>query len=123
MEIWYLLAGVSGLITALTHTFVGGKFVARPLLATSDLHRVSLYTNYYCWHIVTIVLFSISAMFFYAMMRPEAVEIAWVATLYCAAFVAWSFAMIVWKRLKFREFPQWALIVPTTLFGFLGLIS
>ena len=121
MEIWFVLAGIAALFTALVHTFVGQKFVVRPLLNVDGLHRVSRFTNFYCWHIVTIVLFSLSAMFFYAANHPEAIELAWVATFFSTAFVIWSFVMILTNRLRFKEFPQWALILPMAIFGALGL--
>ena len=123
MEMWFVLAGGVSLLTACTHTFVGEKAIVRPLLEIDGLHDVSRFTNYYCWHIVTIVLFSISAMFFYVSIKPTAVEVAWIATFFSAAFTFWSIGMIVWKKLSFKQFPQWALISPMAIFGVLGLLA
>jgi len=123
MSIWFILAGISALFTAGVHTFIGQKFIVRPLLEIDGLNRVSRFTNFYCWHIVTIVLFSISGMFFYVAAHPQATGLAWMATFWSAAFVLWSLVMIMWKRLKLKEFPQWALIIPTAIFGVLGLLA
>lgn len=123
MNIWLFLAGISAVFTGLVHTFVGQKFVVRPLLAAKTFDHISRYTNYYCWHIVTIVLFSMAGMFFYAATHAESLELAWLATFYALAFVIWSLAMIMTHKLRFKHFPQWALILPTALLGLIGLLT
>jgi hypothetical protein len=122
MNAFFILAGTSAAFTALVHTFLGGKFVARPLLASQELPRVSLYTNYYCWHIVTIVLFSMSGMYFFADRYPESIELAWLATFFAALFVFWNGLMVITHKLRFKRFPQWALISPTAALGIVGLL-
>lgn len=51
-----LLAGVAGLVTFFVHWQVGGRYAARPLLAARDLTPASRWLNYFCWHIVTVLL-------------------------------------------------------------------
>jgi len=49
--------------TSAVHTFVGGRVVARPLLADDSLPRASKWLNYYCWHIATVTILLIAAGF------------------------------------------------------------
>lgn len=56
----WLAAGLAAL-TFLVHTFVGGRVVARPLLADGHLPRASKWLSYYCWHIATVLLAAMAA--------------------------------------------------------------
>ncbi len=38
------------------HVFIGGKHVARPLLADRRLPPASKWLNYYCWHLASLML-------------------------------------------------------------------
>ena len=58
-----LAAAIVSVITFFVHTFVGGKFVARPLLADTQLPKASKWLNYYCWHITTITIVFLAAAF------------------------------------------------------------
>jgi hypothetical protein len=57
-------------ITFAVHTFVGGRFVARPLLASKDLPEASKWLNYYCWHITTVMIAFIAAAFAWLAVTP-----------------------------------------------------
>ncbi|NNC37384.1 MAG: hypothetical protein EX271_09605 [Acidimicrobiales bacterium] len=122
MNMWFVFAGISAVFTACVHTFAGQKFVIRPLLDAPKFDHVSRFTNYYCWHIVTMVLFSMGALYFIAATNSEMIELAWLATIYASLFVLWNLFMIATNRLKPKHFPQWALILPTALFGWAGLL-
>lgn len=122
MSTWFVLAGISGVFTALVHTFVGQRLVVQPLLDAPKFDHISRFTNYYCWHIVAIVLFSMGALFFIAATHPQMVELAWLTTLYATALVIWRLVMIATHTLKPKHFPQWALILPTAVFGWAGLL-
>ena len=67
-------AAASGLalITFAVHTFVGGIYVVRPLLAVQGLSRASRWLNYYCWHMTTLTLLVMAAMFAYSAVEPSA---------------------------------------------------
>lgn len=126
MNIWFVLAGVSAFAVCLTHVFLGGKEAARPLLATQSLGRIAKYTNYYCWHIVTIVIGVLGVMFFVAAWFSSAYELAWTASLLALSFSIWNIALYALKRAEFRnwfELPQWLLFLPVWVFGFIGLLS
>ena len=54
----FILLAASVLMAAafFVHVFVGGKYVARPLLADKRLPPASKWLNYYCWHLVSAML-------------------------------------------------------------------
>ena len=54
-EILLLASGVN-LITFFVHWQIGGIYAARPLLAAKDITKASRWLNYFCWHIVTILM-------------------------------------------------------------------
>src|SRR5689334_5445723 len=62
---WGLLwaASASAIATFAVHTFVGGAFVARPLLADQGLPKAAKWLAYYCWHIVTMLLLALALAF------------------------------------------------------------
>jgi hypothetical protein len=100
-------AGLS-LLTWALHTFVGGPATAGPLLASS-MHPVPKYTNYYCWHLVTITLLVVSAAFGYAAFVPTGSDVAVFATLLVVASAFWSLLLIAWKYRRPWQLPQWLL--------------
>lgn len=72
----FALAAVLSLITFSIHTFVGGKYAARPLLAARDFDRASRGLNYMTWHMVTALLAAFTVGFGWAALRPAAMEVA-----------------------------------------------
>lgn len=103
------------------HTFVGGRLIARPLVR-SDLAAVPRLTSYYCWHIVTIVLAALPAAYAYAALVPSGRDVAVLATALAGSFLVWSLTLVVWKRRRPFELPQWALFLPVTAAGVLGVL-
>jgi hypothetical protein len=120
MNAWMIAAAVLSLLTAAVHFFAGGREIARPLLASCELHAAPKFTNYYCWHMVTIILVVMAGAFAYAAMTG-ARDIAVLATLLALAFASWNLALIAWKRLSPVYFPQWALFLPTAAAGLMAL--
>ena len=72
MNIGFVAAAVLSLITFGVHTFVGGKYAARPLLEATDFHRASRWLNYFTWHMATVLLLVMAAGFGWAAIAPEA---------------------------------------------------
>lgn len=114
-------ASVLALITFGVHTFVGGVFVARPLLASRELTPASLWLNYYCWHIVTALLLVMSAGFGWAAAHPDAHDVAALLTVMAAIFSP----LCVWVAIKggiapWRFPASWlfALVTAAGLWGF-----
>lgn len=123
MHLWLTVAGAAAAGVWALHTFVGGPVIAGPLLKSRDMDSVARYTNYYCWHIVTIVLAGMAVGYFVAAYSAEAVELAWAATLLAAAFAIWSLVLVIWKRQKLFHLPQWLLFVGVTALGAIGLMT
>lgn len=118
---WFLAAMVSSGITGLTHVFLGGREVAKRLVATDGLVKMSKYTNYYCRHMVTIVLAAQTLTFWLVIQSPDERSLALVATGGAIVFMLWNVIMIANFKLGLRNFPQWILFFPTALLGLAGL--
>lgn len=58
-----LAAAIVSAITFFVHTFIGGKFVARPLLDDTHLPKASKWLNYYCWHVTTVTIIFLTVAF------------------------------------------------------------
>ena len=123
MNGFLLAAAIAGFITCGIHVTAGGRDIARPLLAARDLADVPKLTHYYCWHLVTIVLFALGVAFLWAAYDPGAAELAWFATAIALAFMIWGLALVVWKRQPTRLMPQWTLFAVIAALGLAGLWS
>lgn len=122
MNGFLIAAAVLSLIVCGLHVWAGGPAIAGPLLRSGDLGRVAKYTNYYCWHIVTIVLAAMPVGFLMGAVRPESRDLAALMTVFAGAFMLWSLGLVVWKRQKPFHLPQWALFLPVAAAGALGLL-
>lgn len=118
---WLWLAAGLSFTIVLLHIFGGGRQAVPPLLS-SALSDGAKYINYYCWHLVTIVLIGMTLAFAIAAMAPEAWELAVAATLLSIVFTLWSVIMIMWKKLKWFVFPQWLLFLVLAAIGIVGVI-
>lgn len=119
-------AAVLSLITFGVHTFVGGKFAARPLLGAHDFHKASRWLNYFTWHMATVMLLFMAGGYAVAAVAPGAVAAAVLLTLMAAAFSP----LCIWVALKggiapWRFPASWlfALIVIAALWGLEPAIS
>ncbi|MCF6322140.1 MAG: hypothetical protein L3J32_10285 [Rhizobiaceae bacterium] len=101
----------------LIHVFGGGPTVAGPLLAAKDIETVPKLTNYYCWHLVTIVLFVMGLSWVWFLVDEAAIEVAILASGLSIAFTIWGVVLVLWKKQKLIEMPQWI------LFGFSTAVS
>lgn len=117
---WIWCACLASMVTCLLHIFVGGASTAKPLLA-SELGTVSKYTNYYCWHLVTITLAGMGVAYLVSALSPDAWELAIAATVLAALFACWSIALNLIKKTHPLALPQWILFIPITIFGILGI--
>ena len=123
MHTWLTVAGAAAAAVCALHTFMGGPAIAKPLLLAKGMNDVARYTNYYCWHMVTIILAGMAAAFIIAALLPQAIELAWATTLLSAAFAIWSIGLVVWKKQKPLHMPQWLLFVVVTALGGVGLAT
>ena len=122
MNVWFSLAALAAFATFLAHTFVGTGPIARPLLERAcNLSPVSRYTNYYCWHLVTMTLLAQSACFAWAAMPGKAIDLAVLATALAVGFLVWSVVLNLRHRLALATAPQWIFFLPMAGLGLLGL--
>jgi hypothetical protein len=120
----FATAAVLSLITFGVHTFVGGKFAARPLLAAHDFHKASRWLNYFTWHMATVMLLFMAGGFAVAAVHPGAFAAAALLTLMAATFSP----LCIWIALKggiapWRFPASWlfGLIVIAALWGAFAL--
>lgn len=121
MNLSLIIAAVIALITWAIHTFVGTRQIAGPLLA-AEMRPEPKYTNFYCWHLVTIVLLAMSGSFAYAAWVPAGRDVAIVATILSLSFMLWSAILIAWKYPKPMRLPQWILFGAISVAGVLGVL-
>lgn len=104
---WLWIAATLNAATLVTHIFVGGRYIARPLLK-SEMHSVAKFTNYFCWHMVTITLLGTSASFALAAQYNSAWELGVLATALSIGFCLLNLLIVVVKKQRFLFMPQWS---------------
>lgn len=122
MNIYLMIAALLSVGIVMLHTFMGGRVIARPLLA-ADMPGVPKYTSYFCWHITTLALAALALMFAYAAYQPGARDVAVVAVTLTAAIAVLGIVMPLRLRLKYKNHPQGWLFVPVAIIGFWGCLS
>ena len=122
MSIFLLPAAVAATIAAI-HLFAGGREVARPLLSQEALPPVVTLTHYYCWHDVTSTRAGLTGAYVYAALAPEGHVLAVFATLLAGSFCLWGLALVMWKRQRHRDLPQWLLFAVLTASGVWALAT
>ena len=89
-------ASVVSLITFAVHTFIGGRFAARPLLAASGIPEPCRWLNYFTWHMATAMLLVMTAGYAWSAVRPDAADVAVLLTGMAAIFSSLS----VWVAIR-----------------------
>ncbi len=84
-----LVTGIGAAALAALHTFVGTAEVADPLLA-SELEDQAKYINFFCWHIVTIVLWAVAAGYLWSAAVGRSTELVVFLTLMMAGIGTWG---------------------------------
>lgn len=121
MNLAWLLAALIALATFATHTFAGGKAVARPLLATDALPPASKWLNYYCWHIATVLLAAMAGVFAAAAVGRISADSAALMTMLAASLSALSVAVALKGRIQPLRFPSTWLFALVAVCGAWGL--
>lgn len=119
----FAAAAALSLITFGVHTFVGGVFVARPLLAARDLTPASRWLNYYCWHMVTVLLLAMSGGYAWAATRPEALDLAVFLTLLAAIFSPLCVGVALRGGIAPWKFPAASLFALIAIAGVVGCLD
>lgn len=121
MNIALAIAAGLTLITWGIHTFVGTPLTVGPLLK-AKMHPVPKYTNYYCWHMVTLVLLAMAGSFAYAAWTPSGLDVAVLATVMAVSFMVWSLVLVLWKYRKPWHLPQWSLFLAISIAAVIGVV-
>ncbi len=120
---WYFFAaGVVSLVTFGAHTFIAGRLIAAPLLASKELGTVVRLTNYYGWHVVTILLAAMTAAFFLAAYFPTLTVLAVAFTAIAAGCSLLSVVIVTSHKVKPLRMPQWLFFGVVAMFGICGLV-
>jgi len=122
MNGYLVAASAASFSTFAIHTWIGGPITVPPLLNSKDMHDVPKYTNYYCWHLVTVTLFVMGLAFAWGASHAGGADVAWFAFLLATSFLLWNLVLIVWKQQNFMQMLQWllfAIISGLALFGLL----
>lgn len=120
MNLWLVAAAVAAFATFLIHTVIGGREIARPLLAARDIGRIPQLTVYFCWHMVTIVLFAMSLALAWAAWRANTPLVVLMTAL-AFAFTALSLGLVVACRVRPWYLPQWSLFAVIAGLAGMGL--
>lgn len=120
MNPWLVAAALAAFATFLIHTVVGGREIARPLLAARDLARIPRLTTYYCWHMVTVLLLAMALALAWAA-RYANPPLVVLVLLLAVAFTALSLGLVVAYRVSPWHLPQWALFLLVAALSAIGL--
>jgi hypothetical protein len=122
----FATAAVLSLITFAVHTFVGGRFAARPLLDAHDFDKAGRWLNYMTWHMVTVLLLVMAVGYGVAAVRPGSADVAVLLTVIAVILSPLS----VWVAMKggiapWRFPSSWlfALIALSAGWGFAPALS
>lgn len=113
----YFIPAALALALIVLHFVQGGPEVVRPLLASRELPPDVVHVLYLCWHLVTIMLGAFVVAYVGAAFDPAFHPYALAPTIAIGVMAVWSFVLVVWKRQKHREMPQWIAFLVLTLSG------
>lgn len=117
---WLFVAFLAAGAVCVTHLVLGGRLVARPLLA-SELRPHAKLTAYYCWHLVSAALALMAAGLAWGAFASEAREAAIGATALAAAFMGVNVVQNLAMRLSFARHPQGVFFLVVTALAVVGL--
>ena len=86
LNLGFAVAALASLATFVVHTFIGGVYAARPLLADETLPGASRWLNYYTWHMATVTLLVMTGGFAWTAVRPDAADVAALLMVLAAVF-------------------------------------
>lgn len=115
-----LVTGVGAAALAALHTFVGTPEIADPLLA-SELEDRAKYINFFCWHIVTIVLWATAAGYLWSAIVKPSVELVMFLTCMMACIGIWGVLLPPGVGLSYMTMPQGWLFFPIVMLAIFSL--
>jgi len=117
-----LAAAVMSVVTFVTHTFIGGPVVAKPLLENTNLPKASKWLNYYTWHVTTIFTLSMGGAYVYVALNPNKPELVVFLTIITGALSVLSGAVAIKGKINPFRFPSTSLFASVSLLGLASLL-
>jgi hypothetical protein len=118
----FAAAALLSVATFLVHTFIGGIYVARPLLRVENLSPASRWLNYYTWHITTILTLMMAFGFGWAAKRPESADLAAFLAILAAMLSVLSAGVALRGAINPFRFPSTSLFLLVAGAGGVGVI-
>lgn len=113
-------AAVAG-VTFCVHTFIGGYFVVRPLLAQTKMPNAAKWLCYYCWHVTTVMIAFTATGYAWAARTETNAPLAAFLSLLTACVSVLSVAVALKGRIHPLRFPSTYLFAMTSLLGWVGI--
>lgn len=123
MTFFLWAAALVAIVTFLVHTFVGGRVVVRPLLASTSLPIASKMLNYYCWHITTLFIAFAAVAFGWIAYDGMNVEFCVFLSASTAAFSLLSAGVAVKGGFNPLQFPSTSLFAVTSALGWSAVLA
>jgi hypothetical protein len=120
-EILLLASGVS-LVTFVVHWQVGGIYAARPLLAASDITEASRWLNYFCWHIVTVLLLIMTGVLALGAVERISTDAIAVVALIAGSISLLSIAVTLRAGIRPYRFPASYLLASVAALSLAGIL-
>jgi len=120
---FFWAAAALSVVTFYVHTFIGGPRVAAPLLANKELPRASIWLNYYCWHITTILILALGGAFAYVALHINRPELAVFSTGFTGIVSILSAVVAIKGGINPFRFPSTSLFAGICLLGAAGVFA
>lgn len=119
------LAGASAAaaVTFLAHWQIGGRYAARPLLASAQLPAVAKWLNYFCWHIVTILLLMMALTLAGAAAGRVHMDAVRFIAVSATAISLLSIAVTLSAKIRPWRFPASYLLATVAALSFWGMVT
>lgn len=119
--ILFTAASLLSLAWFFVHLILGGKEVARPLLADEGLPDMARQVLYVCWHFVSATIAIMAILFALAVLLNNS-GYAVGGTLLAAGFALAGIAIGPLRGWRYSTIPQGWLFVPVAAMGAAGLV-
>jgi hypothetical protein len=119
-NLYWIIAGMINLFTAFLHLIGGQITIVQPMIKSSMPHQASS-EMLAAWHLVTVFLFLSSLYFLKFGMGKFSRNPYYLIQMMSYAYLAFGavFILICFFQTVFA--PQWTLLMPIGIFGFIGL--
>lgn len=121
-DMLFFAAGTIAALWFLVHIFLGGRDIAGPLLASTELHPVVRDVNYICWHFVSVGIAGMAGFFLWAGYVGDT-SLAMAGTLMAAGFTLTGVAIAFKQGANHLAVPQGWLFLPIAALGIAGLLT